>query len=143
MPAMSLPTRALGAVRFGAFEVDLQARELRKRGLRLKLQEKPFQILEMLLERPGEVVTREALRNRLWPDTYVGFDRSLNTAINTLRRALGDSRENPRFVETHSRRGYRFIAPVETAAPAITQPVRLIAILPFENVGADPELEYL
>jgi TolB-like protein len=146
MEAMGGPTRTLCSVRFGAFEVDLQARELRKRGLRLKLQEKPFQILEMLLERPGEVVTREALRNRLWPDTYVGFDRSLNTAVNTLRRALGDSPENPRFVETHSRRGYRFIAPVETAeaaASAITQPVRLIAILPFENVGGDPELEYL
>src|SRR6516164_4406837 len=146
MPAMSLPTRALGAVRFGAFEVDLQARELRKRGLRLKLQEKPFQILEMLLERPGQVVTREDLRKRLWPDIHVGFDRSLNTAINTLRRALGDSPDNPRFLETHSRRGYRFIAPIEAAetpAPAIPQPLRSVAILPLENVGADPELEYL
>ena len=143
---MSLPTRALGAVRFGAFEVDLQARELRKRGLRLKLQEKPFQILEMLLEKPGQVVTREDLRKRLWPDIHVGFDRSLNTAINTLRRALGDSPDNPRFLETHSRRGYRFIAPIEAAetpAPAIPQPLRSVAILPFENVGADPELEYL
>ena len=136
----------LRAVRFGAFEVDRQAREVRKRGLRLKLQEKPFQILEMLLERPGEVVTRQELRKRLWPETYVGFDRSLNTAINTLRRALGDSPENPRFVETYSRRGYRFIAPLDTAevaAPPITQPLRSVAILPFENVGADPELEYL
>ncbi len=143
---MSGPIRMLRAVRFGAFEVDRQARELRKRGLRLKLQEKPFQILEMLLERPGEVVTRQELRKRLWPDTYVGFDRSLNTAINTLRRALGDSPENPRFVETYSRRGYRFIAPLDTAevaAPPITQPLRSVAILPFENVGADPELEYL
>src|SRR5215472_18218443 len=146
MQAMSLATRTLGAVRFGAFEVDLQARELRKRGLRLKLQEKPFQVLEMLLERPGQVVTREDLRKRLWPDIHVGFDRSLNTAINTLRRALGDSPDNPRFLETHSRRGYRFIAPIEVAempALAITQPLRSVAILPFENVGADPELEYL
>src|SRR6516225_4944787 len=149
MQAMSLATRTFSAVRFGAFEVDLQARELRKRGLRLKLQEKPFQILEMLLEKPGEVVTRQALRNRLWPDTYVGLDRSLNTAVNTLRRALGDSPENPRFVETRSRRGYRFIAPVETseaAVPAISHPgeaIRSVAILPFENVGADPEMEYL
>jgi len=143
---MSLATRTLGAVRFGAFEVDLQARELRKRGLRLKLQEKPFQVLEMLLERPGQVVTREDLRKRLWPDIHVGFDRSLNTAINTLRRALGDSPDNPRFLETHSRRGYRFIAPIEAAempVPAMTQPLRSVAILPFENVGADPELEYL
>ncbi len=79
----------------------------------------------MLLERPGDVVTRQELRERLWPDIYVGFDRSLNTAVNTLRRALGDSRENPRFVETRSRRGYCFIAPVETeeaAAPAMAQP---------------------
>jgi len=146
MQAMRGPTRTPRTVRFGAFEVDLQARELRKRGLRLKLQEKPFQILEMLLERPGEVVMRHELRKRLWPDTYVGFDRSLNTAINTLRRALGDSPGNPRFVETHSRRGYRFIAPLEMAeeaAPAIAQPLRSVAILPFENVGADPELEYL
>jgi TolB-like protein/Tfp pilus assembly protein PilF len=146
MQAMSLATRTLGAVRFGAFEVDLQARELRKRGLRLKLQEKPFQVLEMLLERPGQVVTREDLRKRLWPDIHVGFDRSLNTAINTLRRALGDSPDNPRFLETHSRRGYRFIAPIEAAempVPAMTQPLRSVAILPFENVGADPELEYL
>ena len=143
---MNGPIRTLRAVRFGAFEVDLQSRELRKRGLRLKLQEKPFQILEMLLERPGELVMRQELRTRLWPDTYVGFDRSLNTAINTLRRALGDSPENPRFVETHSRRGYRFIAPVATSeapAPTGTQPLRSVAILPFENVGADPELEYL
>jgi TolB-like protein/Tfp pilus assembly protein PilF len=143
---MSKPTRT---VRFGAFDVDLQAREVRKRGLRLRLQEKPFQILEMLLERPGELVTRQELRERLWPDTYVGFDRSLNTAVNTLRRALGDSPENPRFVETRSRRGYRFIAPVETseaAVPAISHPgeaIRSVAILPFENVGADPEMEYL
>jgi len=147
--AQSPLTREVRAVRFGAFEVDLQARELRKRGLRRKLQEKPFQILEMLLERPGEVVTRQELRERLWPDTYVGFDRSLNTAVNTLRRALGDSPENPRFVETHSRRGYRFIAPAEAsepARPAISQPgeaIRSVAILPFENVGADPEMEYL
>ena len=143
---MGGPTRTLCSVRFGAFEVDLQARELRKRGLRLKLQEKPFQILEMLLEKPGQVVTREDLRKRLWPDIHVGFDRSLNTAINTLRRALGDSPDNPRFLETHSRRGYRFIAPIEAAetpAPAIPQPLRSVAILPFENVGADPELEYL
>ena len=149
MQAMSGPIRTRRAVRFGAFELDLQARELRKRGLRLKLQEKPFQILEMLLERPGEVVMREQLRKRLWPDTYVGFDRSLNTAINTLRRALGDSPENPRFVETHSRRGYRFIAPLEGAEAAASttaqagEAVRSVAILPFENVGADPELEYL
>jgi TolB-like protein/Flp pilus assembly protein TadD len=135
-------------VRFGAFEVDLQARELRRRGLRLKLQETPFQVLEMLLETPGEVVTRQKLREKLWPGTYVGFDRSINTAVNTLRRVLGDSPENPRFVETRFRLGYRFIAPVEAEeeAPGTAQPgeaIRSVAILPFENVGADPEMEYL
>jgi DNA-binding winged helix-turn-helix (wHTH) protein len=100
-------------VRFGAFELDLQARELRKRGLRLRLEEKPLQILELLLERPGEVVTRNLLREKLWPDTFVNFDYSLNTAVNKLRQALGDSANSPRFVETMARRGYRFIGSVE------------------------------
>lgn len=97
---------------FGAFEVNLGARELRKHGLRLRLEEKPFQILEMLLERAGHVVQRKALCERLWPDTYVGFEHSLNTAVNKLRDHLGDSAQNPRFVETLPRRGYRFIAPL-------------------------------
>jgi TolB-like protein/DNA-binding winged helix-turn-helix (wHTH) protein/Flp pilus assembly protein TadD len=101
-------------LRFGPFEVDLCAGELRKRGLKIKLQEKPFQILAVLLERPNEVVTREELRQRLWPaDTFVDFEGSLNTAANRLRLALGDSADNPRFVETIPRRGYRFIVPVE------------------------------
>src|SRR4029453_16975799 len=113
-------------VRFGTFEVDLESGELRRSGVRLKLQEQPFQLLAMLLERPGEVVTREALRERLWPaDTFVDFDHSLNTAIKKLRQALGDSAENPRFVETLARRGYRFIAPVTpppTPGPGRPQP---------------------
>jgi cholera toxin transcriptional activator len=100
-------------VRFGVFEADLRSGELRKQGLRLKLQGQPFDILAILLQRPGEVVTRDELRQALWPeDTYVDFDHSLNTAINKLRTALGDSGSNPRFVETLARRGYRFIAPV-------------------------------
>src|SRR5712691_10246568 len=98
-------------VRFGSFELDLRAGELRKQGVKIKLQEQPFQILALLLEQPGQVVTREELRSRLWPsDTFVDFDHSLNKAINKLREALGDSAENPRFVETLPRRGYRFIA---------------------------------
>ena len=102
-------------IRFGVFEVDPQARELRKQGFKVKLQEQPFQILLMLLERPGEVVTREEIRKRLWPaDTFVDFDSGLNRATNRLRESLGDDAENPRFVETLPRRGYRFIAPVET-----------------------------
>jgi Tol biopolymer transport system component/DNA-binding winged helix-turn-helix (wHTH) protein len=100
-------------IRFATFEVDLQAQELRKAGLRLKLNGQPFQVLAILLERPGVVVTREELQKRLWPDKFVDVDHNLNTAINKIREALGDSSENPRFVETLPRRGYRFIAPVE------------------------------
>ncbi|HMD98514.1 MAG TPA: winged helix-turn-helix domain-containing protein [Terriglobia bacterium] len=138
------------AIRFGAFEVNLQARELHRRGLRLKIEEKPFQILAALLERPGQLITRQELRQRLWtPDTYVDFDRNLNTAVNKLRDTLGDSAENPRFVETLSRRGYRFIQPVEmakgTTLPAApeSEAINSIAVLPFENTSGDPEVDYL
>jgi cholera toxin transcriptional activator len=100
-------------IRFAIFEVDLAAGELRKSGTRIRLQEQPFQILVYLLDRAGEVVTREELRQKLWPaDTFVDFDHSLNTAVNKLREALGDSASSPRYVETLARRGYRFIAPV-------------------------------
>ena len=102
-------------VRFGTFEVDLPAGELRKGGVKLKLTGQPFQVLAILLERPGQVVTREELQKRLWPDTFVDVDHNLNTAINKIREVLGDSAENPRFVETLPRRGYRFVAPVEGA----------------------------
>src|SRR5262245_52874074 len=113
MPADNTSSAIL---RFGVFEADLRAGELRKQGKRVKLQEQPFQVLTVLLQRPGEVVTREELRNRNWsPDTFVDFDNSLNTAINKLREALGDSADNPRFIETLPRRGYRFIAPVAGA----------------------------
>jgi len=101
-----------GVICFGAFEVNLESREVRKKGLRLRVEEKPFQILELLLERAGQVVQREALFERLWPDTHVGFEHGLNTAMNKLRALLGDSAQSPRFVETLPRRGYRFIAPV-------------------------------
>jgi cholera toxin transcriptional activator len=100
--------------RFGLYEADMRSGELRKNGLKLRLQGQPFEVLGALLERPGEVVTREELRQRLWPaDTFVDFDHSLNTAINKVREVLGDSATNPRFVETLARRGYRFIAPVQ------------------------------
>jgi Tol biopolymer transport system component/DNA-binding winged helix-turn-helix (wHTH) protein len=106
-------------VRFGTFEVDLRLGELRKNGVRLKLTGQPFQILVILLEHPGDLVTREQLQRRLWPsDTFVDFDRGLNAAINRVREALGDSAENPRFVETLPRRGYRFIAPLVDSRPA-------------------------
>jgi eukaryotic-like serine/threonine-protein kinase len=111
---MPLSSQAPGVLRFGAFEVDLQEGELRKSGLRIKLQEQPFQVLVILLERPGKIVTREELRQKLWPsDTFVDFDHSLNSAVKKLREALGDQPENPRFVETLHRRGYRFVASVE------------------------------
>src|SRR5712692_6783741 len=101
-------------VRFGTFEIDLTAGELHKQGLKIRLQDRPFQVLAMLLEHPGEVVTREDLRRRLWPaDTFVDFDVGLNTAIKKLRDALGDTPDSPRFVETLPRKGYRFIAPIE------------------------------
>src|SRR5215472_2807185 len=100
--------------RFGVFEVDLQAGEVRKQGQKIKLQEKPFQTLVVLLEHAGELVTREQLRERLWPaDTFVQFDDNLNTAVKRVREALGDSAESPRYVETVPRRGYRFLPPVD------------------------------
>jgi TolB-like protein/DNA-binding winged helix-turn-helix (wHTH) protein/Tfp pilus assembly protein PilF len=103
------------SVRFGTYEVNLRAGEIRKAGLRIRLQEQPFQVLAMLLEHPGEVVTREELHSKLWShDTFVDFDHGVNTAITKIRQALGDSAESPRFVETLARHGYRFIAPVET-----------------------------
>src|SRR5882724_4486259 len=108
-------------VQFGIFEVDLRAGELRRNGSKVKLQEQPFQILTILLAHPGEVVTREELQKKLWPaDIFVDFDHSLNAAIRRLRDALGDSAENPRFVETVARRGYRFVAPVNGASSTVT-----------------------
>jgi DNA-binding winged helix-turn-helix (wHTH) protein len=110
---MALDVRSRSILRFGTFEVDLCAGELRKQGARIKLQEQPFHVLTLLLQRPGDVVTREELRSQSWPaDTFVDFDNSLNTAINKLREALEDSADNPRFIETLPRRGYRFIVPV-------------------------------
>jgi DNA-binding winged helix-turn-helix (wHTH) protein len=106
-------------VRFGTFEVNLHSRELRKHGMRIRLEEKPFQILEMLLDRAGHVVTRKMLRERLGPDTYVGYEHGLHTAVNKLRDLLGDSARSPRFVETLPRLGYRFIAPVIKPGKAV------------------------
>src|SRR5713101_308131 len=134
------PTVRTRRVRFGAFDVDLRSGELHKHGIRLKLQDQPFQVLVLLLEHPGEVVTREELRQKLWPaDTFVDFDTGLNSAIKKLRDVLGDSAEEPRYIETLPRRGYRFIARVENGAlPASTAvEVHLAPVLP---VGPTPEL---
>jgi len=189
------PSQAI--IRFGVFELDSESRELHKQGLKVRLQEQPFQVLQILLERPGEVVTRQELQRRIWPsDTFVDFDRGLYNAIKKLRQALGDSAESPRFVETLSRRGYRFIAAVNekgnvlastepssilTTEPAplaphrilrrgvavalgtaillgtvlgmgkvwqrlrgssTVPPIRSIAVLPLQNLSADPDQEY-
>jgi len=110
-------------VRFGVFELDLRAGELRKNGLRVNLQGQPIQILALLLECPGQLVTRDELQRKLWPnDTIVEFDHSINAAIKRLREALDDSADNPRFIETLARRGYRFIAPAEVAAGVSVKP---------------------
>jgi TolB-like protein/DNA-binding winged helix-turn-helix (wHTH) protein/Flp pilus assembly protein TadD len=117
-PMATQSTARARIVRFGTLEADLSASELRKSDVRIKLHGQPFEVLAMLLERPGEVVTREELQQRLWPtDTFVDFDHGVNTAINRLREALGDSADAPRFVETLPRRGYRFIAQVEEVQP--------------------------
>src|SRR5437867_13095837 len=119
MSAMQQANDSPERLRFGVFEIDLRAGELTKRGLRIRLQEQPFQVLAMLLERPGELVTREELREKIWGQTVVDFDHGLNKAVNKIREALGDSAENPRFVETVASRGYRFLAdvtPIDTAA---------------------------
>jgi DNA-binding winged helix-turn-helix (wHTH) protein len=122
-------------LRFGVFEVDLQAGELRKSGLKIKLQEQPFQILSLLLEHPGEVVTRDEIRNRLWPaDTFVDFDHSLNSAVKKLRQALGDDPDNPRFIETLPRRGYRLIVPV-SGVPSPDQLAEEISSASRKTVG--------
>src|ERR1700756_4419091 len=112
---MALETHSPAVLRFGTFEVDVRAGEVRKHGVRIKLREQPFHVLTVLLHRSGEVVTREELRSQIWAaDTFVDFDNSLNTSINKLREGLGDSAERPRFIETLPRRGYRFLAPVSS-----------------------------
>src|SRR5690349_12257451 len=113
---MDLSTPRTKVARFGLFEADFERRVFTKAGLRVRLQDQPFQVLALLLERPGEIVTREELRQKLWPaDTYVAFDDALNTSIKKLRTALGDPADNPLFIETVPRRGYRFIAPLHFA----------------------------
>jgi len=114
---MPKPIRSANLVSFDVFEVDLRAQELYKSGHRIKLQVQPFQVLAMMLERPGEVVTREEMQKRLWPaDTFVDFDHSVNTAVKKLRQALGDDKDKPRYVETLPKRGYRFLAAVKGPA---------------------------
>ena len=147
----SQPTAAPRIFRFGIFEADLAAGELRKKGLKVRLQGQPFQVLGELIIHAGDVVTREQLRESIWPaDTFVDFDHSLNTAINKIRDALGDSAANPRFIETLARRGYRFIAPVQRSDNSYVPPDPRAAaveegianpVAGVENNRLHPELE--
>src|SRR5438477_10756688 len=126
-----------GNVRFGAFELDEDAGELRREGIKVRLQEQPLQILQILLEQPGKVITREELRKRIWPsDTFVDFDHGINNAVKRLREALSDAAETPRYIETLPRRGYRFLHAAATTSPDVS-----IAVLPFLSLSADPENE--
>src|ERR1700748_2455389 len=113
--------------RFGVFEADATTAELRRKGVRIKLHSQPFQVLVMLLERPGELLTREEISRELWPDgTFVDYEHGVNSAVNRIREALGDTASNPRFVETLARRGYRFVAPVERIGEP--EPVTPVAV---------------
>ncbi len=137
------PLRHTSVVRFGTYEVSLQSGEVRKAGVKIRVQQQPMKLLEMLLERPGKVVTREELRNRVWPNESFGdFDQALNIAIGKLRSALGDSAENPRFIETLPKRGYRFLAEVsvdEDARPKRPEPAA--GDLPDTESGQEPKTE--
>jgi len=122
-------------IRFGVYELDRDAMELRKRGVLLRLQEQPFRVLVMLAERPGEIITREQLRERIWGDTFVDFDQSLNKAVNRLREALNDNAGAPQYVETVPRQGYRFRASGEDPCNGSTRPSRSCLIC---KTGAAP-----
>src|ERR1035438_7507073 len=127
--------------RFGVFEASTKTGELQKKGVRVKLQEQPFQLLSLLLENAGEIVSRESVRERLWPgNTFVEFDASLSVAVGKLRDALGDSADNPRFVETIPRKGYRFIAPVECVAEPPSSSAKSNSISTRDRVAQAPGL---
>lgn len=129
-------------IRFGLFELDPKAGELRKGGIKLRLQGQPLQILSLLLEHAGDVVTREELQQKLWPsDTFVDFDHSLNTAINKVREVLGDSASSPRYIETLARRGYRFIAPLQIETPVEQPSAPPNSDVTVSAVALHPELE--
>jgi TolB-like protein/Flp pilus assembly protein TadD len=144
---MTESTPGLRPVRFAAFELDLRSGELRKSGVKISLQDQPFQVLALLVQHAGEVVTREELRRSLWAaDTFVDFEDGLNTTIKKIRMALGDSAEHPRFIETLPRRGYRFILPVQPPAGSARSGEKpekvMLAVLPFNNLSPDPEQEF-
>ncbi len=141
---MASPAQARHSVRFGDFEANLRSGELRRHGLKVKLADQSFHVLALLLERPGELVPREELRQKLWTeDTFVDFEAGLNSAIKRLRDALGDSADKPRFIETLPRRGYRFLAPVEPVSePSPRLRIESLAVLPLENLTGDPGQDF-
>jgi DNA-binding winged helix-turn-helix (wHTH) protein len=134
-------------VRFGGFELDQHAGELRKDGTRIRLQEQPLQILQLLLKQPGKIITREGLRQKIWPsNTFVDLDHGINNAIKRLRATLGDTAETPGFIETLPRRGYRFLATIDDAPSKFrmgSAPIDSIAVFPSETASSDPDTDYL
>src|SRR5438094_6146698 len=140
---MAALPKAPHTTRFGSFELDHDARELRRDGSQVRLQEQPFQILTILLEVPGRLVSRDELREKIWPsNTFVDFDHGINNAIKRLREALGDTAETPRYIETLPRHGYRFVGTVNAVSELSAGTIRSLAVLPLENLSGDPEQEY-
>ena len=140
---MTLTSRSRPTIRFGVFEFDADSRQVRKQGKRVRLEPKLYQVLELLLLNAGKVVARKRLRETLWPNTHVAFAHNLNTAVNKLRKLLGDTARNPRFIETLPRVGYRFLAPVKTLPHRPVESGReMLMVLPFENLGDRPEHAY-
>ena len=130
-------------VRFGIFELDLRSSELRRKGVKVKLQQQPFEILRLLVAHPGQFVSRESIQKTLWPDNYfVDFEGSINTAMMKLRRALREDANSPTYIETVARNGYRWIAPIIGDAPAQSTGIRAIAILPLQDLSGIPDSEY-
>src|SRR5262249_18507110 len=130
-------------LRFDLFELDTAAGELRRHGDRVKLPPQPFRVLELLIRRGGEVVTRTDIRERIWSDSFVDFEQGLNFCIRQIREALGDTADAPRFIETLPRRGYRFLFPVETPPPAEPKGVRRLIVLSFRMLRPDPGTDFL
>src|SRR5215471_13955861 len=125
-------------LRFDVFELDSAAGELRRKGDRVKLPPQPFRVLELLVRRAGEVVTRAEIRERIWTDSFVDFEQGLNFCIRQIREALGDTADAPHFIETLPRRGYRFLLPVETAPPVEPRAIPSLIVLPFRMLRPDP-----
>ena len=134
----------MGIVRFGTFELDTQTGELRKRGLRLRLNDQSSRILTALLQSPGQVVSRDDLKQQIWPDgTCVDFDRGINKAISQLRSVMGDSASTPRYVETLSKRGYRFIGLLQDPLPTPNRESRVLLVLPFDNLSGQAAYDWV